>query len=155
MKALTILISLLSIFFFSQNSIAEEKHIIVKPDEFVWADGPKSLPAGVKSVLLEGDPSKKGPFTLRLQFPPDYIIPPHWHTQIEHVTVLEGKLHLGMGDKLNKEQATELQSGSYAVLPKKHKHFAFTSDSSAIVQLHGVGPWDIIYVNKADDPRKK
>lgn len=155
MKALSILITLLTICCFSQTTLAAEKHIIVKPDEFVWADGPKSLPPGVKSVLLEGDPAKKGLFTMRLQFPPDYIIPPHWHPQIEHITVLEGKFHLGIGEKLMKDQATELPPGSYVVMPKKHKHFAFTTDSSAIVQLHGLGPWDIIYVNKADDPRKK
>lgn len=155
MKSLSILFSLLIFNCITQTTIAEEKHILVKPDEFVWAEGPKSLPAGVKSVILEGDPSKKGPFTMRLQFPPDYIIPPHWHPQIEHITVIEGKFHLGLGDKLMKEQAKELPPGSFSVMPKKHKHFAFTTDSSAVIQLHGVGPWDIIYVNPADDPRKK
>jgi hypothetical protein len=32
-------------------------------------------------------------------------------------------------------------------------HFAWTNEET-IVQLHGVGPWAITYVNPADDPRK-
>lgn len=157
MKALQLplLFSILTFCCFTQTTIAAEKHIMITPDEFVWADGPKSLPSGVKSVLLEGDPSKKGLFTMRLQFPPDYVVPPHWHPQVEHITVLEGKFHFGVGDKLNKEEAKVLAPGSFVVMPKKHKHFAFTTDSSAVVQLHGMGPWDIIYVDPKDDPRKK
>lgn len=132
-----------------------EQHIVVKSDAVKWTDGPKSLPAGAKVALLEGDPAKKGPFTLRLQFPANYVIMPHWHPAIEHITVLEGKFHVGLGEKLKKEEAQELSVGSFVVMPIKHRHFAFTSDTSSVVQLHGVGPWDIFYVNPADDPRKK
>jgi Resolvase, N terminal domain len=32
-------------------------------------------------------------------------------------------------------------------------HFTWTNEET-IVQLHGVGPWAITYVNPADDPRK-
>ena len=36
----------------------------------------------------------------------------------------------------------------------KTTHFAWTSVET-IVQVHGVGPWAVNYVNPADDPRKK
>jgi hypothetical protein len=36
----------------------------------------------------------------------------------------------------------------------KTNHFVWTSEET-VVQVHGVGPQDIIYVNPADDPRKK
>jgi hypothetical protein len=29
------------------------------------------------------------------------------------------------------------------------------AEEEAVVQLNGVGPWEIKYVNPADDPRKK
>jgi hypothetical protein len=37
--------------------------------------------------------------------------------------------------------------------PKTH-HFGWTAEET-IVQLHGVGPWGVTYVNPADDPRNK
>jgi hypothetical protein len=32
------------------------------------------------------------------------------------------------------------------------KHFAWTKGET-IIQVHGVGPWGINYLNPADDPR--
>ena len=34
------------------------------------------------------------------------------------------------------------------------RHFAW-SKSGAVIQVHGMGPFAITYVNPADDPRKK
>jgi hypothetical protein len=36
----------------------------------------------------------------------------------------------------------------------KTNHYLWT-DQAAVVQVHGIGPWGINYVNPADDPRKK
>jgi hypothetical protein len=33
-------------------------------------------------------------------------------------------------------------------------HFAFTK-ADTVIQLHGMGPWGITYLNPADDPRKQ
>ncbi len=130
-------------------------HIMKNTDDLVWNDGPKSLPAGSKVALVEGDPAQKGPFTIRLKFPAKYRIMPHYHPAIEHVTVLDGELYMGAGDKYDEAKAKELEEGGMGVMPAKFNHFAFTKDEAAIVQLHGIGPWDIIYLNPKDDPRKK
>src|ERR1043165_4834698 len=57
-----------------------------------WRPAPPSLPAGGQFVLLEGNPAEAVPLTFRLNFPPNYRIPPHFHSVIEPVTVLEGTL---------------------------------------------------------------
>ena len=44
-------------------------HGFLTKEEMKWVAGPSSLPPGTKAALLEGDPSKEGPFTLRLQYP--------------------------------------------------------------------------------------
>ena len=46
---------------------------------------------------------EKGLVILRLKFPADYKIPPHWHSMTERVTVLSGALHVGMGDTLDRK----------------------------------------------------
>lgn len=147
---------LLTLFLIAISSFAfSDDHIMKTSDELEWKEGPKSLPAGSSIAVLEGDMSKKGPFTVRLKFPANYRIPPHWHPQIEHVTVLDGTFYMGPGDKFDEAKAKELPVGGFSVMPIKFHHFAYTTDEATIVQLHGIGPWDIIYLNPEDDPRKK
>lgn len=130
-------------------------HVMLKPSELKWMEAPAGLPPGAKVAVLEGDPSKAGPFTMRAIFPPNYVIMPHYHPQIEHVTVLEGEFYMGHGDTYDPEKATKLDIGGFSVMPIKFNHFAFTKDKQAVVQVHGIGPWDIIYLDKANDPRKQ
>lgn len=129
-------------------------HIMLVPTDLTWKDGPASLPKGVKSTVLEGDPTKAGPFTMQLKLPANYKIPPHSHPAIEHVTVLSGSFHMGLGGVFDESKATKLPVGGFAVMAIGTRHFAFTKEE-ATIQLHGVGPWGITYVNPADDPRNK
>ncbi|MGE3523817.1 MAG: cupin domain-containing protein, partial [Candidatus Dadabacteria bacterium] len=86
------------------------------------------------------------------QFPAGYEIPAHWHTMVERVTVVSGTLMAGMGDKLDKEQSKAFPAGSFLVLPAKMHHFAW-ADGDTVVQINGEGPFDIHYIDSADDPR--
>lgn len=128
-------------------------HLMVTPKDLKWADVP-SLPPGAKIAVIEGPLDKPLPFTIRVQFPPNYQVPAHWHPAIEHVTVLSGTLNMGTGDKLDMKKTMALPVGSMAIMQPKTNHFLWTKEG-AIVQAHGVGPWGITYVNSADDPRKK
>jgi len=100
------------------------------------------------SSRLEGPLNEAVPFTARLRFPAQYRIPAHWHPAIEHVSVLSGTLYMGLGEVLD-------VAGGFAVMQTKTPHFAYTTNEPVELQLHGVGPWDITYLNPADDPRKK
>ena len=123
------------------------------PDEIKWVDGPPSLPPGAKAAVLEGDPTKEGPFVLRLKFPDGYKIPPHTHPKPERVTVMSGTLHIAMGDKAEKgAKFTTMPAGSFGTWPAGMKHYARVTGET-ILQLHGVGPWGMEYVNPGDDPR--
>lgn len=127
---------------------------IYMPDQLQWTDGPPSLPSGAKLAVLEGDPTKEGPFTIRLMFPDGYRIPPHWHPSVEHVTVISGTFNLAKGEKADTSKGTALPPGSFFLLAPKSPHFA-SATGETVIQLHGMGPWGINYVNPADDPRKK
>lgn len=128
-------------------------HMMVTPDELKWADVP-SAPTGAKVAVIEGPLSEVGPITFRLKFPADYKLPAHWHPGIEHVTVISGTFNMGAGDTLDTSKTKALSAGSVAIMQPKTHHFAWTKEET-IVQVHGVGPWAITYVNPADDPRKK
>jgi quercetin dioxygenase-like cupin family protein len=119
-----------------------------------WQPGPASLPPGAKLAVLEGDPAKDGPFTMRLMMPDGYRIPPHTHPKVEHVTVITGIFNLGMGEKFDLTAGRELPAGTFGFWPAGMKHFAW-AQGETIIQLHGIGPWTINYLNPADDPRQK
>ena len=130
-----------------------EDHVMVTPNDLKWADVP-SLPPGAKVAVIEGPMDQATPFTIRLKLPADYKIPAHWHPAIEHVTVLSGTFNMGMGDKLDPTKTKALSAGSVAIMQPKTNHFGWTKEET-VVQVHGVGPWGITYVDPADDPRKK
>lgn len=121
--------------------------------EIKWKDGPPSLPAGAKFAVLEGDPTKEGLFTMRLSFPDGFKIPPHWHSKVEHITVISGTFNIGMGEKFDQSATRPMPAGTFGFWPPEMRHFAW-AQGETVLQLHGTGPWTITYVNPADDPRK-
>jgi hypothetical protein len=127
-------------------------HIAIAPDAIKWAAGPPTLPAGAKAAVLEGDPTKPGIFTLRLQLPANYVIPPHRHPEAERVTVLTGSVHVGFGEKLDRKDSTRFRAGSFYVNPAKAAHFVWTKER-ATLQITAVGPWQLLYLDPKDDPR--
>jgi hypothetical protein len=133
---------------------SDKDHVVVRPDALKWGQAPPSLPAGAKVAVLTGDPSKAGPYVLRAQFPDGYKVPPHWHPTDENVTVLQGTLMVGKGEKFNADGAEALPAGSYMRMPKEMRHFAWAKGET-VIQVHGIGPFEFNYVNAADDPRKK
>jgi quercetin dioxygenase-like cupin family protein len=129
-------------------------HVVMTSNDVKWMPAPPALPPGAQVAVMEGDPSKSGgTFTIRLKAPDGYKVPPHWHPVAENVTVLEGTFFVGMGDKFDQSAGKELTAGSFASMPKGMRHFAWAKGET-IIQVHGVGPFELIYVNPADDPRK-
>lgn len=138
----------------SVSTMNHSTHSFINVKDLKWMDGPSGLPAGAKFAVLDGDPSKEVLFTLRAVLPANYKIPAHWHPSSENVTVLEGTLYMGMGEKLDESKATALTAGGFTSLPGKMGHFAFSKEG-AVIQVHAMGPFAITYYNPSDDPRTK
>jgi quercetin dioxygenase-like cupin family protein len=124
----------------------------VSASELKWGEPPPGLPKGAQLAVLHGNPGGKGVFVVRLKMPDGYKIMPHWHTQDEQLTVLSGTLVFHVGDSMQAEPH-ELASGDYHFLPGKSHHGA-EAKGDTVVQINGMGPFDIHYLNSADDPRK-
>jgi len=128
------------------------QHVVIPADNVRWEAGPPGLPPGAQAAALEGDPAKPGHFTIRAKLPDGYRIPPHWHSSAEQITVLSGIFNLGRGDRLDPAAAEALSAGAYSYMPPGMTHFAWCKGET-IIQVAGDGPFDIHYVNAADDPR--
>ena len=120
-----------------------------------WMPAPATLPKGTKILLLDGDPSKAGPFALRVEFPPNTTIAAHRHATAESLTVLQGSFYHEVGDTVDKSHGTLVKTGGFVYLPGMTPHSLWTtSDGDTIVQVDGTGPFGLLYVNPADDPSK-
>lgn len=137
---------------FASVAAQEQKAVVVTPDATQWGPAPAMLPAGAKVAVLDGDPSKPGLFTMRLSLPDGYRIAPHFHPADEHVTVISGQLQVGMGDRFDASKLSILPAGAFGMIPAAMHHFA-QAKGATVLQLHGTGPWKLIYVNPADQPK--
>jgi hypothetical protein len=140
--------------FAAMAAAAQETASVTNVQDMKWEDAPPSLPKGGKMAVLYGDPSKDGTFSIRAKLPAGYMVPPHFHSKDENLTVLSGALYIGMSDAVDKKTAHALKAGGFHHLPGKAHHYAFTK-APTVLQISGDGPFDINYLNPADDPRNK
>ena len=128
---------------------------VADPEKLEWKTAPPSLPPGQERAVLQGDPSKAGSeYTFRARMPDGYRVPPHWHSVDENVTVLKGTFVMGMGEKFDESKGMPLKVGTFATMPKKVNHFVWTRGET-IIQVHGIGPYTVHYVDPKDDPSRK
>ena len=132
---------------------AEQHHTVVPADAVKWGPAPPSLPPGAQAAVLMGSPAKEGPFVLRLKFPAGFTVPPHRHSKDEFVTVISGKFAVASGEKLDRESVNPLPPASFVHLPAGMPHYAW-AEAESVVQINGVGPFDVTYIEPKDDPRK-
>ena len=133
---------------------AEPHHTVVSGDAVKWGPAPPSLPWGAQAAVLLGSPANEGPFVLRLKFPAGFTVPPHRHSKDELVTVISGRFAISSGEKVDRASLKSLPPGSFVHMPAGMPHYAWT-EVETVVQINGVGPFDVTYIDPADDPRKK
>ena len=124
------------------------------PARIKWGPAPAALPKGAQLAVLSGDPAKEGMFTIRLKFPRGYRVMPHHHPNDELVTIISGQVSRGMGDTYIPAKMATMLQGGYAVMPAGMNHYVSTR-TGAIVQVTAHGPFEVVYANPKDDPRKK
>jgi hypothetical protein len=134
----------------AQNQMNE--HMAVQPNALKWGPAPPGLPPGAKVAVVSGDPGKAEPYVVRARLPRGYKIMPHTHPTNENVTVLSGTFHITMGDKFDAGKGDTVGAGGFFTAKQGMQHYAWAS-SPAVIQIHGMGPFEIKYVNPSDDPR--
>jgi hypothetical protein len=123
------------------------------PSEMKWgAQGGLAL-SGMEQTNLVGDPTKPGPYTLRLKFPAGYKLAPHTHPDTREVTILSGTWYTGYGEKFDPAALKALPAGSFYTEPANVAHFVEVREEPVMIQVSGTGPSGRKFVNPADNPK--
>jgi quercetin dioxygenase-like cupin family protein len=126
----------------------------MRPSEITWTDQ-SALPKGAKFAVLLGDPAKPGRYVARLHASAGHQAPPHTHPEERVYTVLSGTFHLGFGEGYIESRIEAYPEGSVVIVRGDRHHFQHAKSGDYVVQIEGVGPTAVEYVNPKDDPRKR
>jgi quercetin dioxygenase-like cupin family protein len=126
----------------------------VRPEQIQWRQHP-ALSSGAMRAVVYGDPTKPGLYATRLRSPAGLKIMPHTHPEDRIYTVISGTLYLGVGDTYDESKLVAYPQGSVVYLPAKLSHYQLAKADGYEIQISGMGPTDIDYLNPADDPRHR
>ena len=119
---------------------------VTQAKDVTWEQAP-GMAEGIKTVLQYGDP-KVGPYIILLKFPAGTYNPPHWHTADEAVTIMNGTMITGEGEKADDAKGLPVGSGGYFIIPGKTAHWGKVPKGDVILTRLGNGPRDIHYFDK-------
>lgn len=134
---------------FATDAASLPQTTVLTPETIQWMPGSNLLPVGSKVAMLEGDPAKDGPFTMRVKFPANYMNIPHIHSKVEHMTVISGTFNLGIGQKFDATKGTAMPAGSFVVIQPGVPHYGWGAEET-VLQIHGIGPREKVLVNPTD-----
>jgi len=107
------------------------------PDQIVWKDNPKS---GNRSAVLQGDPTKPGPYAMLLQWLPGHMSRPHFHPNDRFFIVVSGTWWVGSGPNFDPDATVPVPAGSFVTHFAKGVHFDGAKDEQATILVWGEGP---------------
>jgi len=108
--------------------------------------------AGIQSVVLAGDPTRPGLYTIEIRVPAHTRIDAHTHRDDRTAVVVSGRWYIGYGRTASDPKAMSLGPGSFYTEPAGFAHFAHTGAQAAIVYITGMGPTDTVYVAATEKP---
>ena len=93
-----------------------------------------------EQAILFGDPSKPGPYVIRIKWLPGNFSKPHFHNSDRFFVVISGIWWVGTGSKFNKDETVPVPTGSYVIHKGGQTHFDGAKNEEAIIQVSGIGP---------------
>ena len=111
---------------------------ILKLGEEVWTDYPGI--AGIKIMVIYGNPKKAGPYVIRVKFAKGTMSMPHFHPEDRLVTVIKGTWYSGTGKTFEPWDTVPLPAGTFMLHPAGEGHYDGAKDDEVIVQIAGNGP---------------
>jgi quercetin dioxygenase-like cupin family protein len=110
---------------------------------------------GIQTIVLKGDPTKPGLYTILLRVPPNTTIQAHRHPDDRDAMVVSGTWQFGYGPRFDAKALKSLPPGSFYTEPANDAHFARTGATAVELEITGYGPSGTTYEDPANDPSKK
>ena len=111
------------------------------PSEIKWV---RNAAGTNESAVLFGDPSKPGPYVVRLKWLPGNMSRPHFHPNDRFFIVLSGTWWVGWGTKYDPASTKPVPAGSYVTHYGKQIHYDGAKKGDVILEIVGMGPADAI-----------
>ena len=102
--------------------------------------------AGIRTTVIAGDPTRDGPYTIRLSVPANTKIQAHTHRDDRTAIVVSGVWYFGYGPVAGAAAEKVLPAGSFYTEPGGVAHFAETKADPVVVYITGNGPTDTVYI---------
>jgi hypothetical protein len=106
------------------------------PDQIAWKDNP----SGNRTAVLQGDPTKPGPYAVLLQWLPGKMSRPHFHPNDRFFIVVSGTWWVGSGPEFKPETTVPMPAGSHDIHYAKGVHYDGAKDEQATILVWGEGP---------------
>jgi len=113
-----------------------------------------AFPPEVRLAVVVGEPSREGPYVVRVKVPRGVKLMPHRHREDRVYTVVSGVFYIGLGDRFDADRLEAYPPGSVIILPGETSHFHWARSGEYITQVTAIGPLALEYVTPDDDPRK-
>ena len=107
------------------------------PSEIKWV---RNAAGTNESAVLFGDPSKPGPYVVRVKWFPGNMSRPHFHPNDRFFAVLSGTWWMGTGEVFDPERTVPAPAGSYVIHYGGKVHYDGEKNEETIIQVWGMGP---------------
>ncbi len=111
----------------------------------LWVEG--------RLAVVVGQPSKPGPYTIRVKMPHGERLMPHKHPEDRVYTVISGIFYIRLGDEFDASKLEAYPPGAVIILPGNTPHFHWAKSSEYVTQVSAMGPLGLEYLSAKDDPR--
>jgi quercetin dioxygenase-like cupin family protein len=125
---------------------------VVTPDQLQYQRNPAT---GSEIAVVMGDPSKPGPFVVRVKYPAGFRALPHWHPIDLQVTVISGTMLWAEGETFDASKLKEYPEGSFIMEKAKVPHYQVAKTALVFQAAAAAGPQAFNFVNPTDDPRNQ
>ena len=126
----------------------------VLPEDIDWKPF-AAFPPSARLAVVVGDPTKAGPYVIRVKVPSGVKLMPHRHPEDRVYTIISGVFYVGLGDEFDANKLQAYPPGSIIVLPGNTPHFHWARSGEYVSQVQGIGPLGLEYLDSRDDPRNK
>jgi quercetin dioxygenase-like cupin family protein len=125
----------------------------ILPEQVEWRPF-AAFPPEARLAVLVGEPTKPGPYVIRVKMSAGGKLMPHQHPEDRIYTVMSGVFYIGLGEQFEPDRLNAYPPGSVVVLPGNTAHYHWAKSGEYVTQVTAIGPLGLDYLNAADDPRR-